>query len=54
MLNINKNIFVDKSNVKTYEKLYKKGHNYNYPNINLVRLENFFFKNEKIVCLYFI
>jgi hypothetical protein len=53
MPNISKNNFADKNNVKTYEKLYKNGHNHNYPNINLVRLEKIFFKNKKGKCLDF-
>ena len=53
MPNINKNTFADINNVKTYEKLYKKGHNHNYPNINLIRLEKIFFKNDKGKCLDF-
>ena len=36
--------FVDKKNVKFYEKLYKNGQNHQYPNLDLVRIHHAFKK----------
>ena len=43
--------FVIKSNVDKYEKLYAKGHDHQYPNIDLVRLEKKYLtsKNNNIL-----
>ena len=38
--------FVDKKNVKFYEKLYKDGQNHQYPNLDLVRIHHTFLKKN--------
>ncbi len=38
--------FVDKKNVKFYEKLYKNGQNHQYPNLDLVRIHHTFLKKN--------
>jgi len=42
-----KDNLVIKKNAEKYDRIYKKGHDHKYPNLDLVRLERMFFKTGK-------